>query len=124
MSFGSMVKGLLGGLKGGITVEELRAMIARQEDMTIVDVRTPGEFTPEHIAGSVNCPLAAMETNPVSYLGIMRHNNKIVLCCASGPRSIAARNLLISKGKREEDVFWLKGGMKAWQKKGGVMISD
>jgi rhodanese-related sulfurtransferase len=60
----------------------------------IVDVRTPGEYSSGHIRGSVNIPL---DTLP-SGLNQLKKDQAVVTCCASGMRSRAARNILMSSG--------------------------
>lgn len=107
-----------------ITVEELRAMINRNEDFTIVDVRTPGEFTHEHIARSVNIPLKAMEGSEETHYGVFQHKNRLVICCDSGAKSLRARALFILRGANGKDIAVLRGGVKAWVRSGGVLISD
>jgi rhodanese-related sulfurtransferase len=60
----------------------------------IVDVRTPGEYSSGHLKGSVNIPLDALP----SRLSKLKKDRAVVTCCASGMRSRAARNILISGG--------------------------
>jgi len=60
----------------------------------IIDVRTAEEFAAGHAAQSENVPLAQLqhrvsEPDPKQYL---------IVCCASGARSGAARRLLRRKG--------------------------
>jgi hypothetical protein len=63
--------------------------------MTIIDVRTPGEFMGGHVVGSINIPLQEIQncTNEIKEL-----NQPIVLCCASGMRSGQATVYLRSVG--------------------------
>ena len=53
--------------------------------LTIIDVRSPGEFASGHVQGAINLPLDrfAQEIERVA----PDHNAAIVLCCASGGRS-------------------------------------
>lgn len=107
-----------------ITAEEMRAMMNRNDDYTLIDVRTPGEFTHEHIARSVNIPLKAMEKSEETHYGVLQHKNKLVICCDSGAKSLKARAVLVFRGVKEKDIAVLRGGVRAWVESGGVLISD
>ena len=63
--------------------------------MTIIDVRTPGEFMGGHVAGSINIPLQEIQNRKDE---IMALTQPIVLCCASGMRSGQATAYLKSLG--------------------------
>ena len=60
---------------------------------TIVDVRTPAEFSRGHVKGSVNIPLDKLSGQSSKLKG-----KTLILCCASGMRSGSAVSLLKSKG--------------------------
>ncbi|MFV0606217.1 MAG: rhodanese-like domain-containing protein [Niabella sp.] len=66
-----------------------------EKRITIIDVRTPGEFMGGNVAGSVNIPLDELEARIDE---IKQMPEPIVLCCASGNRSGAAANYLKSVG--------------------------
>ncbi|MEI8278403.1 MAG: rhodanese-like domain-containing protein [Bacteroidota bacterium] len=63
-------------------------------DTTVVDVRTPGEFMGGHVAGSINIPLDEIPRR----LDELKAMKNIVLCCASGMRSMNATAYLIQNG--------------------------
>jgi len=65
------------------------------QKMTIIDVRTPGEFMGGHVAGSINIPLQEIQNRKDE---IMTLAQPIVLCCASGMRSGQATAYLKSLG--------------------------
>ncbi|MHA6280939.1 rhodanese-like domain-containing protein [Salinimicrobium sp. CAU 1759] len=69
--------------------------ILRSHQGTVVDVRTRGEFTGGHVAGSVNIPLTELPEN-LEKLKSMQ--SPIILCCASGMRSAQAENFLNREG--------------------------
>ena len=73
----------------------------------LIDVREPGEFAREHIAGAQSLPLSAFDA---SRLPRDRH---IVLCCQSGARSSRAVAQLEAVGLH--DVAHLDGGLSAWK---------
>ncbi len=73
----------------------------------LVDVREPGEFAREHIAGARLLPLSAFDAAQLP------RNRKIVLCCQSGARSSRALTQLQAAGFN--DVAHLDGGLSAWK---------
>jgi len=60
--------------------------------ITIVDVRTPGEFMGGHVVGSVNIPLNEIMERLEE---IKSMKQPIILCCASGGRSGQALCVII-----------------------------
>jgi len=65
------------------------------QKITIVDVRTPGEFMGGNVAGSINIPLQEIEPRLEEIKSLQQ---PIVLCCASGNRSGQAASFLMSCG--------------------------
>lgn len=63
--------------------------------MTVIDVRSPGEFMGGHVAGSINIPLGEI---PAHLDEIREMQQPIVLCCASGNRSGQATMWLKQNG--------------------------
>lgn len=74
-----------------MTIEKL----IKDQQGTIVDVRTRAEFAGGHVANSKNVPLQEIEQN-LSLLKTMKH--PLILCCASGGRSGSAEAFLKQKG--------------------------
>ena len=64
------------------------------EGATIIDVRSPGEYSGGHIKGSINIPLGNLTQN----LSKLKKDKPIITCCASGMRSASAKNVLASNG--------------------------
>lgn len=62
---------------------------------TVVDVRTVGEFSGGHVAGSVNIPLQEIPTRIEELKNL---KSPLVLCCASGNRSEQALRYLLQQG--------------------------
>lgn len=77
----------------------------RHEDMLLVDVREPSEHREWSIPGSVNIPLSELARAELAPA------KRVVVYCATGPRSITAQRIL---GDRGVDAAYLAGGMKAW----------
>lgn len=65
--------------------------IIKEKKGTIVDVRTTGEFSGGHVAGSINIPLQEI---PAKVEELKNLEQPLVLCCASGNRSGQATHFL------------------------------
>ena len=63
----------------------------------IIDVRSKGEFQQGHLKGSVNIPLK----NLPDHLPKLKKDKPVILCCASGARSGAAKGIMRSNGFTE-----------------------
>jgi phage shock protein E len=74
-----------------MNIEEL----IRDNKATIVDVRTPGEFSGGHVAGSINIPLQEIQARLTE---IKTMDSPLILCCASGGRSGQASYFLSQQG--------------------------
>lgn len=64
-------------------------------ESTIIDVRSPLEFTSGHLEGSINIPLQEI---PKRLEEIKRLKHPLILCCASGGRSGQATAFLTAHG--------------------------
>jgi rhodanese-related sulfurtransferase len=93
-----------------ITAAELIALLSERPDTRLLDVRTPGEFDAEHIAGAYNVPLDLLgEHGPEIRAAVAE---PIVLVCRSGQRARRAEEALRTAGMANLHV--LDGGMAAW----------
>jgi rhodanese-related sulfurtransferase len=63
-----------------MTVEQL----LKEKKGTIVDVRTPAEFSGGHVSGSINIPLQEIQSKMAQLKSM---EEPLILCCASGARS-------------------------------------
>jgi rhodanese-related sulfurtransferase len=73
---------------GGVEAHRLVA-----DGAFLLDVRTPGEFSPGHAEGAVNIPISQLEGR----LSELPRDRIIITYCASGARSRAAATLLRSE---------------------------
>ena len=69
--------------------------ILKNNEGTIVDVRTRGEFMGGSVAGAVNIPLNEI---PLRVDELKEMKTPIVFCCASGNRSGQATNYVSRQG--------------------------
>ena len=70
------------------------ADLIKSGEAKIIDVRTPAEFMGGHVAGSINIPLQEIP----EHLDELKGMKNIILCCASGNRSVQATRFLKENG--------------------------
>lgn len=91
-----------------ITPEELQAIQAQDEQITLVDVREGFEVDICRLENSCHIPLAELPER----LDELQQDRPVVVYCLSGGRSAAAAELL--RGRGFADVKNLTGGIRAW----------
>lgn len=87
----------------------------KKEKLTVLDVRTPEEYSKGHIAGATN-----IDYNSGTFkdsLSKLDKTKPYLVHCASGRRSAKTRELMKSLGFK--NVCHLDGGLTAWEKAGG-----
>lgn len=89
---------------------ELTALINR-ENALVVDLSASNDFEKGHIAGSRN--VAPSQFDPESKLVSAAKSLPVVLVCRNGQTSAGAAKRLKKAGF--EQVYWLDGGIAAWQ---------
>jgi uncharacterized membrane protein YdjX (TVP38/TMEM64 family)/rhodanese-related sulfurtransferase len=116
-----LVRRLMGGAGGDaevrwIEVGELAPRLAGREDVAVIDVRGPDEFTGPlgHIPDARNLPLGELPAR-LGELGSLA-NKPVVLVCMTDRRSARAAAVLDAAGFR--DVRVLRGGMVRWNEAG------
>jgi phage shock protein E len=67
----------------------------KENEGTIIDVRSPGEYRGANVPGSVNIPLNEI---PTRLNELKRMKKPLILCCASGGRSGQAAQFLTRQG--------------------------
>jgi len=121
-------KGLMDFIKAAlaeiseITPEELVAIQAEANDLLLIDVREPGEFTEGHLSGAKLIPRGIIEAaadhaypKRVQEL-VDARARPVALYCATGGRSALAANTLRMMGFN--NVMSLQGGFTRWQSEG------
>jgi rhodanese-related sulfurtransferase len=94
-----------------LTAAELARLRAERPETRLLDVRTPGEFAAQHIAGAYNVPLDTLgEHGPEIRAGVA--GQPVVLVCRSGQRARRAEEAL--RGAGMTNLHVLDGGMAAW----------
>lgn len=92
-----------------ITALELKKQMQEHQQFALLDVRTRGEVQICKIDGSKHIPLAELPQR----LNELDKNDRIVVYCKSGMRSLSAQKLLEQNGFKK--VFNLTGGINSWR---------
>ena len=97
-----------------LTPAELVRLLPEHPASRLLDVRTPGEFQAEHIAGAYNVPLDTLAEHGAEIrAGVAA---PVILVCRSGQRARKAEEALKATGMSNLHV--LDGGMAAWAASG------
>jgi rhodanese-related sulfurtransferase len=113
IAYAAYVKGWILTNFESITPAQAQQLIQSGEKVTLLDVRTPDEYTQEHIEGSILIPLQTLDKNLGLIAGEKSH--KIIVYCRSGARSVSASRLLADNGFTPLNV---KGGITEWKAQG------
>lgn len=100
-----------------ITPAQAQELLKEGDNVVVLDVRTPDEFTQAHIQGAVLMPVQLLSQN-LSELDDSK-NKKILVYCASGMRSVAASRILSENGFT---AINLKGGIGQWKSDGFEVV--
>ncbi|WP_030232144.1 rhodanese-like domain-containing protein [Streptomyces sp. NRRL S-455] len=87
---------------------------ARLHELTIIDVRTPGEYASGHLPGAHNIPLDHLDS-ALPALKTAADRGNLLVVCASGARSATAWRRLADQGIT---AATLTGGTTAWTQLG------
>lgn len=89
--------------------QEVSAKKVASQNMLILDVRTPSEFTEKRLANSINIPLANLPsfTKELSEVSV-----DIAVLCRTGKRAAQAQEILSEAGIESAVV---SGGILGWQ---------
>jgi rhodanese-related sulfurtransferase len=86
----------------------------RLHELTVIDVRTPGEYAAGHLPGAHNIPLDHLDAALPSLRAAVERGELLVVC-ASGARSATACERLADQGI---NAATLTGGTTAWTQLG------
>ncbi len=121
----------LGYLKGGIdawkaagketdsllTISAAEFKEALNDEITVLDVRKPGEFSSEHVENAISFPLDYIN----EHINELDKDKKYYLHCASGYRSLIAGSIMKSRGIH--NIIDVGGGIKAIGEE-GIPLTD
>jgi rhodanese-related sulfurtransferase len=98
-----------------ITPQEAQELIQRNE-VDVVDVREPNEWSVGHLPGSRLVPLGQLRQSPKQALA----RDGVIFVCAAGARSETAARLAVQNGLTH--VYNLRGGTRNWAKAGLPLV--
>jgi uncharacterized membrane protein YdjX (TVP38/TMEM64 family)/rhodanese-related sulfurtransferase len=98
-----------------IEADELQRRLTAGDQVMLLDVREPSEFTtpPGHLPGAINIPLAELTGRTPD---LVRCKQPIVVVCKTDRRSARAAADLSAAGV--QDVTVLRGGTDGWHERG------
>jgi len=94
-----------------LDVTQVAKMIADNEDIVLIDVRTPEEFMQGHLDGAKLIDF--YDTNFQDEINKLDTAKKYVVYCRSGGRS--AKSVSAMKKAGFGEVYNMSGGVLAWQ---------
>jgi rhodanese-related sulfurtransferase len=98
------------------------ALHDRLDEVTVIDVRTPGEFETVHIPSAHNLPLDRLDDHLDRLRELVDGDTEVVLVCRSGNRAHQAQDALLEHGLPKLPI--VEGGMLAWQAGDGPVVQD
>ena len=93
-----------------LSVSEFEAMLASDQTVQLLDVRTPEEFSEGHIGGAINIDWKA-DGFAEKAAETLSKDRPVMVYCRSGRRSAEASAVLDGLGLK---AYNLKGGILAW----------
>src|ERR1700712_4599942 len=97
-----------------VSSNDLRERLTSDDPPHLLDVRTPAEFTPPHIAGPYNVPIDVVRAHRADI--VERLSGEVVFVCRSGQRAAQAEEALRGAGLERTAV--LRGGIVDWEGNG------
>jgi rhodanese-related sulfurtransferase len=101
---------------------EVAEKMKANEDLLILDVRTPGEFASDHPRGAMNLPVGDLKARlaeiPEANLESLKATPVYVICASNSRAASAARVL---KGKGFSSLAVIDGGVGKWKRQGCPM---
>lgn len=94
-----------------LSATEFSDKLKENPEATVIDVRTPEEFSNGHVANSININLNS--DNFDSQISLIDKSKPVFVYCLSGNRSTSAAGKMRSAGFKE--VYELKGGILKWK---------
>jgi len=91
-----------------ISVDDLSELLSSGNDLQVIDVRQPGEYSDGHVPSAVNAPLARVGERAPEF----DPNRRTAVICAGGFRSSAATSVLERWGFK--NLLNVLGGTSAW----------
>ncbi|MDD5717976.1 MAG: rhodanese-like domain-containing protein [Sulfuricurvum sp.] len=110
-------KGWIANDFDSVSPEQAYTLLENEDNVTLLDVRTPEEFGQNHIQGAILIPVQVLGENLDKLQNVK--STKIIVYCHSGNRSVAASRILAKNGFIPLN---LKGGITQWQADGFSVV--
>ncbi|MGQ3675005.1 rhodanese-like domain-containing protein [Xanthobacter sp. TB0139] len=98
-----------------ISAQDLHRKL-EQGALTLLDVRSPGEFARAHVPQAINAPLTSLDPAALEQLGTVNRKKTLYLMCQTQGRSGMAATHFEKAGFRK--VVIVAGGMAGWKAAG------
>jgi phage shock protein E len=108
-------EGSRGSVVKNIEVDEAAELLQGNEEVVVLDVRTPQEYSAGHIAGAKNLDFNDRK-NFQEQLAQLDKDRTYLIHCAVGGRSAQTREMM--KEIDFQIIYHLEGGFRAWEKAG------
>ena len=95
-----------------IKASELHQLLEARGKLPVLDVRTPAEFSAEHVPAAHNIPLDELNPEQLAEGGQLSKLEPVYLLCQAGGRATKAAEKLTQAGFASAIV--VEGGTKAW----------
>ena len=103
-----------------VSPEEFSQIISSQNDVQLLDVRTPAEYAEGHLPGAMLIDIKAGKFAEQAAQQL-HHSHPVAVYCRSGKRSAMAADTLAALGFK---VLNLNGGITAWQEQGLPIVIE
>ena len=90
----------------------------KQDDIVLIDVRTPQEYEQGHLENAVNINIA--DKSFAEEVGKLDRSEAVYVYCKVGGRSARAASMLKEMGF--EEVYDLEGGISNWERSGMKVV--
>lgn len=100
------------------TVKQAKAMLDTELDLTVLDVRTPDEYSLWHLKNAKLIPVDELAERQ----GDLNKSDAVLVYCRLGVRSRRASQILVSSGFLR--VYNMVGGINAWIEAGFPVCSQ
>ena len=102
-----------------VTPEEMQTIL-HSEDVQLIDVRTPEEYSDGHIENSQNIDFKSPTFG--EDILVLDKSKPVIVYCKSGKRSGNSSKILMKAGFAK--VYDLEGGILEWKEKGLEVVQD
>ena len=95
-----------------ITSKDAKALLDKNKNVFLLDVRTPQENSQARLAGTVLIPIGEFERR----INEVPKNRPVIVYCAVGSRSKPVADFLVKNGYKE--VYNMSDGIMGWYRNG------